>query len=277
MQEPYVGIYHAFEGLGGFEMEQGIHDIELIPAEILNEYDVTGSVQILMNVRIFNEKLGLYKELDNLNIISTAFNETTGTFPVDNVTITAAEFLQNVHIPNVFSIGKLETLYTDFIQYVNDYFSYASGCSLIFNPTSQFDINNGIFDAEQFITIINGRTPDATGQLVQDLSGQITVYSVNQLIRDVALTNPFGNRPTGANIRDGFIEGDLIFIPMGIMIYLNVVFMENGVSINDLGVRIPKNECFYKKGYFSTNTTITDTYISMNTTVPLLIKLINNI
>jgi hypothetical protein len=74
-----------------------------------------------MNVRLFNEKLGLYKDANNYNILSTSFNEITGQFPVDTIYISATEFLQNVHIPNILSVGKLETLYTDFIQYVNAY------------------------------------------------------------------------------------------------------------------------------------------------------------
>ena len=57
----YTGIYYALEGLGGYDMEEGIHNVELIPSEILNQYDVTGSVQIYMDVRFFNQKIGLYE------------------------------------------------------------------------------------------------------------------------------------------------------------------------------------------------------------------------
>ena len=280
---PYVGIYYAFEGLGGYDMEEGIPNVELIPSSnVLNKYDVTGSVQIYMNVRFFNEKLGLYKDAQNQNILSTSFNESTGQFPTDTIVISANEFLQNIRVPNILSVGKLETLYTDFIQYVNNYFSYANGCSTIFNPGSQMEINGGIFDAEQFVSIINGKTYDpTTGQYIQDLSGEISIFSVNQMITDVVFSNPFLNRPlNGFNgapftLRNGFIEEDLLFIPSGITISLNVTFIQNGVSINDLGVSIPKNECYcFKNGYFSSNTTITDTNIIMTVHAPLLIKLI---
>jgi hypothetical protein len=280
---PYVGLYYAFEGLGGYDMEEGLPNVELIPSgNVLTQYDVTGSVQIYMNVRLFNEKLGLYKDANNYNILSTSFNEATGQFPVDTIYISATEFLQNIRIPNILSVGKLETLYTDFIQYVNTYFSYANGCSTIFNPGSQMDINGGIFDAEQFVSILNGKTYDpATGQYIQDLSGEISIFSVNEMITDVVFSNPFLNRaPNGFNgapftLRNGFIEGDLLFIPSGITISLNVTFIQNGVSINDLGVSIPKNECYcFKKGYFSSNTTVTDTNITMTVHAPLLIKLI---
>lgn len=273
----YTGIYYALEGLGGYDMEEGIHNVELIPSEILNQYDVTGSVQIYMDVRFFNEKIGLYKDAQNQNILSSSFNEITRKFPQDTITISSNEFLQNVHIPNIISVGKLETLYVDFIQYVNDYFSYANGCSSIFNPASQMDINGGIFDATQLITILNGKTKDpATGEYVNDLSGSITILSINQMLQQIISSNPFNNRQPNSSLRDGFIENDLIFIKTGIKISLNVNFIENGITINDLGVQIPKNDCYcYKKGYFSTNTTMTNTDITMTVYTPLLIKLIN--
>ena len=274
----YTGIYYALEGLGGYDMEEGIHNVELIPSDTLNQYDVTGSVQIYMDVRFFNEKIGLYKDAYNQNILSSSFNPITSHFPQDTITISSNEFLQNVRIPNIISVGKLETLYVDFIQYVNNYFSYANGCSSIFNPASQIDINGGVFDANQLITILNGKTLDtATGQYVNDLSGSITILSINQMLQNLVLANPFNNRPDGSyTLRDGFIENDLIFIKTGIKISLNVNFVENGITINDLGVQIPKNDCYcYKKGYFSTNTTMTNTDITMTVYTPLLIKLIN--
>jgi hypothetical protein len=275
----YTGIHYAFEGLGGYDMEEGIHNVELIPSEILNQYDVTGTVQIYMDVRIFNEKIGLYKDAYNQNILSSSFNENTGNFSLDTITISSNEFLQNVHIPNIISVGKLETLYVDFIQYVNNYFSYANGCSSIFNPASQIDINGGVFDATQLISILNGKTMDpVTGEYVNDLSGSITILSINQMLQQIISSNPFNNRPTNGSytLRDGFIENDLIFVKTGIKISLNVNFIENGITINDLGVQIPKNDCYCsKKGYFSTNTTMTNTDITMTVYAPLLIKLIN--
>lgn len=281
----YVGLFYAFEGLGGFDMEQGLQNITLIPIEQINKYDVTDSVQILYDVRLFNEKLGLYKDYQNINIISTSFDPLTLKFPYDSITITADEFVSNVDANEVLSVGKLQTLYSDFILYVNDYFGYSNGFSTLFNISSQIDINNGVFDSDAFIYIINGKTLDPnTGEYVNDLSGSVIINNINNLLNNVTYNDPFNNRgPNGNNgngydIQYGFIEGDLIFIPTGVTVTLNVDVNNNNITLNSLGAAHLSQlnaSCNYTNGYFSSVTTTTNTNIKRVIKAPLLLKLIN--
>ena len=148
----YIGLYPAISATGGFIMEEGFKTITMIPVQQIGEYDVTLAIQVVMDVRFFNEKIGLYKDATNTNILTTSFDNSTNRFPTDNITITAEEFTAGVtNITQVISVGKYNTLYSDFINYVNDYFSYADGFSTIFSLSSMVDINGGVFDASAFI------------------------------------------------------------------------------------------------------------------------------
>jgi hypothetical protein len=62
----YVGLFYAYGASGGFIMEQGFNDVVLIPYEKINKYDVTEALQVKYDVRVFNEKIGLFKDSDNI-------------------------------------------------------------------------------------------------------------------------------------------------------------------------------------------------------------------
>lgn len=281
----YVGLYYAFTGLGGYQMEEGVKTITMIPANQINQYDVTNSVQIKFDVRTFNEKIGLYKDASNINIISSAFDISNNVFPTDSITITSPDFVNGVFEQNIISVGKLWTLYSDFIFYVNEYFSYANGFSALFTLSSQVELNNGVFDAHEFVHIINGQTLDpSTGIYIKDLSGSVTVSYINQLLTYVVYANPFNNRPPNGNqggpftLQDGFIEGDLVFIPNGITITLNLDINNNNIQLNNLGdihVADLNRQTNYTDGYFSCTTTTTETNITRVVKAPLFLILMN--
>lgn len=275
----YVGLLYALTGTGGFIMEEGIKTITMLPVNQLNQYDVTNALQIKYNVRTFNEKIGLIKDENNINIISTTFNETTYSFPINSLTISPNEFTDPLTTANIVSVGKLNTLYSDFILYVNDYFGYANGFTSIFTLSSQVDANNGVFDASGFIRIINEQILDPnTGIYVKDLSGSITVSYINDLLNSIIAADPFNNRGEGMTQRDGFVAGDLVFVPDGITITLNLNIENNAITLNSLGsqhITQLNTQYDYTSGYFSSNTLTTVTNIQRTVKAPMLLILDN--
>jgi len=276
----YIGLYPAISAAGGFVIEEGLQTITLNPVQQIGQYDLTLAIQVKMDVRAFNAKIGLYKDASNINIISTAFDMSTNKFPIDSITITADEFVAGVtQTSQIVSVGKYNTLYSDFITYINDYFNYANGFSTLFNLSSVVDINGGVFDASAFIHIINENTYDPdTGTYVKDLSGSIQILQINQILNYIVYANSFQNRGTEISSKHGFIAGDLIFVPEGLTAILNLYIHNNSIVLNHLGVTHTlqiTNASNYVNGYFSSSTTNTETNIRRIVKAPLLIILAN--
>jgi hypothetical protein len=130
----------------------------------------------------------------------------------------------------------------------------------------------------------------ATGEYVNDLSGSINIGSINSLLRTVVATNPFNNRDPSGNantasnpvnrnnytLADGFLQNDLIFVPNGITITLNLNIINNGVLLNATGNNhISTINTDYNNGLFTQETSVTNTNIRRVVTAPLLFKLVN--
>jgi hypothetical protein len=265
----YEGFYYAFYGSGGFTMDQCFNTIKLQQQNPLLRYDVTKAVQVRFNVRTFNSKIGLIKEPNNVDIISSAFNSVTDKFPDNSVTITAAEFLAGMSAEQVLSVGAYSTAYSDYIQFVNTYFGYAGGFSSLFAEASEFDINGGVFDADSFMNIITPYSLEG-GENVKPLVGAITISDINNLLKFAIDGNVFKNRipqlsdasasdpgyvsrvgvvydssgyslehtlyNSNYGMADGFMHGDLIFIPAGTTVKLHIVIdSENYNPLNNLG------------------------------------------
>lgn len=276
----YVGLYYALSALGGYQIEEGLKTITLLPVNQINQYDTTDSLQVRFDVRTFNQAIGLYKDTTNENILDTSFNESTFTFPRDMIELTANQFVLGMTENQIISVGKLKYVYNDFIEYVNNYFGFPNGFSTLFTLSSQIGINGGVFDANEFINVIHGTTLNpSTGEYIKDLSGSITLNSINQLLNYVNYSNPFNNRTTVVtSIKDGFIEGDIIFVPNGITITLNLDIISNSIGLNTLGSSLLSqlnSSTNYTNNYFSVNTTTTNTNIKRIIKAPLLIKLTN--
>ena len=310
---PYSGFFYAFYGAGGFTMDQCFNTIKLIQQNPLLRYDVTKALQVRYDVREFNEKIGLYKDSNNIHVLSSDFNAVSDRFPTDSITITSTEFVSNMLSDYVISVGTYSTIYSDFIEYVNTYFGYAGGFSSLFSQASEFDINGGVFDANSFINIINEYGPDASGANVKALTGSITISNINNLLKYAIDGNVFNNRTpqqeTGTaadpnsymdassnyGMADGFVAGDLIFIPAGTTINLHLVIdSELSNPLNNLGpnnvnaltqtmdaLRTGSSQYYDANGNlqsyadFSETSTATTTNIDRTLTAPLLIKLDN--
>lgn len=217
----------AIDATGGFAIDISLTDIEFITQNPIREFDLTETLQLEYDVRIFNEKIGLIKDASNTTILDTSFNPTTGTFPTTTVNLTFDEFKNNMTASQVTSLGKFETLYSDFKQYINRYFYYSNLFPSLLKSGDATDISNGTFDSDLFIELINGQSVNSQGNTVNNFSGSIQIYDINGALSYIVQDNPFNNRPTTTDLsyslRDGFIEGDTILVNPGMSIELQLI------------------------------------------------------
>lgn len=210
--EEYHESSFSFRGTGGY----GTGDFD---EELIDKFDITDAVYVMIDVAHFNRKLGLTK--DGSKIIDSTFNPDNDRFPVDKIIITVEEFASDVKPEHVISVGKFETLYSDFSRYVRTYFNHA-GITTLFDSVSDYRINNDVFDKNVLVDTLTGRLNNTdAGVYMTSISGSISLSNVNNLLHMASYTNAFRNRDNYLN-SDGFISGDLIFIPNGIQFKLNV-------------------------------------------------------
>jgi hypothetical protein len=291
----YTGSYYAFTASGGYELEQGFDTIRFVPFDVINQYDMTGSIQVKFDVRTFNKKLGIIKDASNIVILDSSYIVAQNLFPIDSISISSEEFVSGMKTSQVISVGKYSTMYSDFTSYVNTYFGYAGGFASLFSKASLFDINHGVFDASAFLLLITGGISDGSGAYISNMSGSITISDINKTLRYAIDTNIFGNRNPTANtgtaydpsnnepanygMIDGFIEGDLIFIPGGTHVTLKLnIDSEAFLPLNNVGVSnvaTLTQTTNSVNGNFSINTTATTTNITRILTAPILIQLTN--
>ena len=298
----YVGRYFAFTASGGFAMEQGFQTIEQLVEASFNTYDMTNAIQLLLDVSIFNKKLGITKNAANSVILSTSYNPSTETFNNDSITIQSNDIVNGLtNKRQVVSVGRYSTLYSDFMNYIHTYFGYSGGFASIFNKGTTYDICGGIFNTQTLFNLITtSSTSLQNGIYKTDLSGSITISDINKLLRYAVDGNIFGNRdPSGNNgsnnaadpsfnynygVGDGFMSGDLIFIPNGMQITLNLnIATEAYLPINNIGssssylssLMSSQQSSFEYNNYYSISTTSSLTNINRIVKAPILIRLAN--
>lgn len=278
--DQYIGLFYAYEASGGYVMEQGIATIYMIPYGQINQYDVTQAFQVNFDVRVFNEKLGLYKDASNIGIIESSYNNITNSFPNDSVNLSAPEFRLGVSESNILSVGQYTTLYSDFETLLNAYFGFPQGFTSLFSLESQININNGIFDASAMVNLMNYSALNASGEYINTMTGDITIKNVNALLRFACQQNPFNNRTTQTP-KDGFINNDLIYVPTGTTVTLVANFVNTDSSTNyitilpDALVQIQAQSGDFTNGDYSQVTTFNETSIVRVVKVPLFIRLSN--
>lgn len=271
----YSGIYstsvYALAASGGFTMERRFADIDQYTPTAPVNVDVTDSIQIMMDVATFNNKLG-------------SFDSVSDSFANGSISISSSELIAGVTKgAQVFSVGKYSTLYSDFTNYVATYFGYVGGFSSLFQGASEFNIDgSNNFTGASFVRLLNGEAQDASGRYISDLSGSITIGSINEILQYAVDANVFGNRdPSVKNwgIADGFVAGDLIWVPTGTTVTLKLgIDAESFLPINNIG---PANassltqQTTYTNGNFTSSTSANTTLISRTLTAPLLIKLVS--
>ena len=217
----------AINATGGFAVDISLTEIELLGVNPLREFDLTETLQIDYDVRIFNEKIGLIKDASNTVILDTSFNADTEVFPIDSFTITFEDFKTNVTAERITSLGKFETLYSDFKQYINHYFYYNNEFLSLLKGEDATDISNGIFDADKFVELINGQYMNADNETVPNFSGSIVLQQLNPVLSYILEEDPFNNRTGVADlsysVSDGFIAGDLVLVNPGLSVVLELI------------------------------------------------------
>lgn len=279
----YTGLAFVFDSSGGFTIDQAFPGINLNTYSPVAQYNVTDAIQIKFSVRTFNDYIGVIKDESNNETISVLFDVSSETLGYDSITISTDDFLNGISTKSIMSMGKMATLYSDFNYTVMEYFGAPYGFSSVFENATDFNANEGIFDASAFVHVVNGINFDNIGSIITDLSGFFTVNDLNKHLRFVCGTNVFGNRPAEGNygLPNGFMPGDLIYIPNGIKITLSVgVEQEPYLPIYNVGplnldsvddiINYSDQQANVRKITSSTLSNITQSY-----SVPILIILSN--
>lgn len=194
----YSGLQYAFLASGSFYAEQGIHDVSMSSVPQVFQYNVTTALQVTFDVRYFNAKIGLYKDSSNNNATPnySTLDPSSLRFPIDAIDISASDFIAGMQSPNqVMSVGSLAGIYTNFNQFVTDFFGNRFGFETLFDLSGQTNYNNGVFDASALVNIINSQAFNAnTHEYINDLSGVIHLANINDALNYVVYKNEFGNR-----------------------------------------------------------------------------------
>jgi hypothetical protein len=272
--DPYTGEVYAFNATGGFTMERGFDTIKLAEQEAPVHVDVTDAIQITMDVATFNAKLDL-----------SSFDTVTDSFGVDEITISSEDLTAGVTSDTqIISVGKYATLYSDFQAYVAAYFGFDGGFSSLFAAASEFAIDeNNEFTGESFIALLTASAPHADGRYISELTGSITIANLAKLLKYSVDGNVFGNRdPEVKNwgVSDGFVAGDLIWVPDGTTITLKLAIDAEALNpLNNVGATYGANTAQTQTTTFtSTNFELTTEasteLITRVAKAPLLIKLV---
>ena len=268
------GSVYVLEATGGFTMERGFDDIKLAEQTAPSYIDVTNSVQITLDVATFNTKLDL-----------ASFDTTTDAFGVDEVSLSAVELTAGLAASSqVLSVGKYQTLYSDFQAYVAAYFGLNGGFESLFTAASEFAIDtNNEFTAQSFIDLLTASAQDPSGRYINALEGSITVANISKLLKYSVDANVFGNRDPETKdwgVVDGFQAGDLIWVPDGTTITLRLAIdAESFAPLNNIGSTTGSNiaqtqSTSFEATNFSLTTEASTTLITRVAKAPLLIKLV---
>jgi hypothetical protein len=232
---PIAANVFAFEATGGFDMEAGFATVTTLDQTTIPTFDVTDALQIEIPVSFFNTKLGNY-------------DPDTQAFPVDSITISAADFQEVLTTKDqIVHVGAYISMYTNFQTYVTTYFGLPNGFASLFakaNASLTLSTDDKLNLFNLFTTPVNSTSPldevgnasevgdDISGNYIKDLSGNITISDIVKLLRYAVDFNAFGNRvplgpdeangPSNWGVNHGFQPGDLIYVPNGTKVTLDL-------------------------------------------------------
>ena len=141
----------------------------------------------------------------------------------------------------------------------------------------------------------NYYTVSPGAKVTNDLSGSIIISNINKLLRNAVDANVFGNRTpnleTGIaadpinrsnyGVGDGFLEGDIIWVPSGTTIKLSVgIDSESFLPLNNAGpansaILTAEQDTNFGNGNFTQSSTASTTKISRTVQAPLMIRIVN--
>lgn len=212
------GKYTVIPAIGGFHIEQHFGGpVKVYKSAETKEIDFTLALQLRVNVRTFNEKLGLIKDASNNVIISSPYDEPGGTFP-DDILFTFQDFVPDLNVDNIISVGSFSNIYSDFRRSIVNYYLVSSSTN-VFDSVDESQYT-GEFTKEKFVELYSEN--DIPTDIPTDISGVMYIYFVSQLLTSITTNDPFNNR-SGKTIKDGFIAGDIILLSEGISIKLDLM------------------------------------------------------
>ena len=218
---------------GGFNLDLTLPSIEFLDDSLatISDFDTTNTIRISFDVRLFNEKIGLYKNSTNDEIITTDFDSDENRFLLNTISFDFDEFKQNIAPYQILSLGSFKNNYSDFTYQVNKYFHFPANFEL-FSRNSTDNLNMNVFNSDEFVRTLNDTIADASGNIINAFSGHFIIYGINRILTKIVETNTFLNRSSGNyTIGDGFIAGDKILIIPGMTFDMGVV-INNPYSLN---------------------------------------------
>jgi len=240
----------CFQGSGGYSTTKGFDTIVQKSETSIASFDITGAVEVYYDVRTINNLIGIQKDISNINVTSYNYYDNENDILLnDNFVISADMFVKGLNnslvatknVENILSVGSLNSMYSDFAQYIAIYFGLpsitsndpngqgiAKGLATLYENDYDFNPNNGIFDGEAFLDILNAVPVNLTNASQKKLAGNIELLNITSSLRNAVTANPFGNRTRDTGITasdvtdrsnygtsDGFFEGDVIYIAGG--------------------------------------------------------------
>jgi hypothetical protein len=255
---------NALSGTGSFAVETRFADISLNVQSATVYIDATGAVQIKLPVAYLNDQLTYQTATDN--------------YAVDSVTI-SAEYLSNIDVGQVLSVGRLSTLNSDFAAFVNTYFGVTGGFESLYAEeafaTAKAAESFGNVQFHSLITEPDEEADATTNAQTTPLTGTVSVSNVTQLLRYAIDGNIFNNRAPsgevgGANdwgLKDKFVAGDLIWCPSGIGVTMKLgLNPENMLPQNSLSMTLVNGGA----GNFTTSAVGTTSLLTRVANAPIL-------
>ena len=216
--ESYKNFY-AFIGTGSYSTEFSIDISDKIIETTDIQYDYTNTLQIYMNTYKLNNKIGVIKTADN-TLIRSSYDTNSNTFDTDIINITSREVLYDISSNHIYKLGSFDNFYTNFIEYINNFFGIGGLTNQLFSSTNKppIDIsnNNIISYNKAYLSTI-----------LSTLTGNIKITDVASMINYCVIANPFKNRYSNIKNKDGFLEGDKFFVKDGITVTFNLDILNN--------------------------------------------------
>lgn len=213
----FIGVYYAIPAIGGFKLEQHFGTIPMVTEMDVEELDLTLALQINVNVRTFNEKIGLFKDASNNNILQSSFDVSSGSFPIQDISFNYQDLLPDIITDNIISVGGFSTIYRDFKRTIINYYEHADEVSL-FDVSGTLTLEEPGFTNEDFVDIFT--SPNQMGGY--DVSGNINIYRISTILQSLYNEDPFNNR-SNKTYQEGFIAGDIISLSSGMSIRLDLL------------------------------------------------------
>jgi hypothetical protein len=214
----FIGEYSVIPASGGFNVEQQFGGpIKVYKQSESVDVDMTLALQLKINVRTFNEKLGIIKDLSNDVVISSPLDAPDGVFPMD-ISFSFQDFIPDIIVDNIISLGNFSHIYSDFRRNIVNFYSLNT-YSNVFDSWSEEQQKDDL-TKEVFVELF-----DKNGVYSNSITGIMSIYFVRPLLESMLAKDPFNNR-TNKTINDGFIAGDIVLLTDGISIKLDLSLKE---------------------------------------------------